>query len=146
MWLLSTSDQQKNIYLKREKKIVEDHLGFRICKEYSSLFLMVQLPLGKYSQRAIFHSVLNPFWDSKPVVFWYYLPPNPLSTMYSSIREFFFQVPPPRTSVNYAYISMSYQPALEYSKVDIFCCINTQFFLKTLWIHTSFELLVCENF
>ena len=36
----------------------------------------------------------------------------------------FFQVPPPQTGVNYACTSMSCQPVLEYSKVDIFCCIN----------------------
>jgi hypothetical protein len=67
---------------------------------------------------------VNPFRDSKPELFsdivCLRIPYQPCIVLFRN----FFQVPPPQTGVNYACTSMSCQPALEYSKVDIFCCMN----------------------
>jgi hypothetical protein len=69
-------------------------------------------------------SKCNPFWDSKPELFsdiaCLQIPYQPCIVLFGKK----IQVPPPRTGVNYACTSLSCQPALEYSKVDIFCCIN----------------------
>jgi hypothetical protein len=66
----------------------------------------------------------NPFCDSKPELFsdiaCLQIPYQPCIVLF----RIFFSGIPPRTGVNYACTSMSCQPALEYSKVDIFCGIN----------------------
>ena len=66
----------------------------------------------------------NPFWDSKPELFsdiaCLRIPYQPCIVLF----EKKIQVSPPWTGVNYTCTSMSCQPVLEYSKVNIFCCIN----------------------
>jgi hypothetical protein len=94
-----------------------EHLQLKLNKQTVLYRLKIRFPhYIRYSH--------NPFWDSKPELFsdisCLRIPYQPCIVLFGK----FVQVPPPRTDVNYACTSMSCQPAPEYSKVDIFCCIN----------------------
>ena len=63
----------------------------------------------------------NPFWDSKPELF---SDIACLRITYQPCIVLFGKFVSGVPVVNYTSTSMSCQPPLEYSKVEIFCCIN----------------------